>query len=455
MASIQGMVVIQAERSAVPQFLSVLCIAHTTFLSFLETDDPPFVEETVLKHFYNENPKIWTPWIARFAYETGFKCLYSNLPANLSLVTNHREAGENYAVAKGPSNQLLDSETFTRAISHVKSALELHAVSPEVRSLVYSVLALPSEASLAEWQIDFNLRRAGQLAGPYKLYRHTPGLIKDLNESCAGLSAVGVISEHCQWPEMAREVRNRHSIIEWFRDGRHGVLRHCPLLTCCGEQCLKLSTAGAEELHGGLNLLLHLRWQHLEMISSLVIDLMPPDTRLLHLGVSPLLPMALMRSSFNSLFLVDGDRRGTFAREFDSCRTISDSLVDHSRYSFAKDVRQRLNSAPGAFKCWSDRNFSRVRYDREDNESRISPKVLILPLHVLSGDELRSSEHLLLCGLLTGQPIDWLLTLGPCAAAATYVQFTCKGDIELRFHYYVDEDVCVEGAADVGAVLYK
>ena len=34
--------------------------------------------------------------MVRFAYETGSKCLYSNLPGNLSLVTNHREKGENY-----------------------------------------------------------------------------------------------------------------------------------------------------------------------------------------------------------------------------------------------------------------------------------------------------------------------------------------------------------------------
>ena len=34
--------------------------------------------------------------MVRFAYETGLKCLYSNLPGNLSLVTNHREKGENY-----------------------------------------------------------------------------------------------------------------------------------------------------------------------------------------------------------------------------------------------------------------------------------------------------------------------------------------------------------------------
>ena len=56
----------------------------------------PITEKIIVNHFYRENGGIWTPWMVRFAYETGSKCLYSNLPGNLSLVTNHREKGENY-----------------------------------------------------------------------------------------------------------------------------------------------------------------------------------------------------------------------------------------------------------------------------------------------------------------------------------------------------------------------
>ena len=49
--------------------------------------------------------------MVRFAYETGVKCLYSNLPGNLSLVTNYREKGENYGY------------TMVIVLSHVFSPL--------------------------------------------------------------------------------------------------------------------------------------------------------------------------------------------------------------------------------------------------------------------------------------------------------------------------------------------
>jgi hypothetical protein len=58
-------------------------------------------ESLLVNYFYKKNPKIWTPWIVRFSFETGTKCLYSNLPNNLSLVTNFRESGENYHVTEG------------------------------------------------------------------------------------------------------------------------------------------------------------------------------------------------------------------------------------------------------------------------------------------------------------------------------------------------------------------
>eukprot|EP01035_Chromulina_nebulosa_P018545 gene18545-24266_t len=40
----------------------------------------PYTEDLFTNQFYNYNPNIWTPWMIRFAYETGLKCLYPNLP---------------------------------------------------------------------------------------------------------------------------------------------------------------------------------------------------------------------------------------------------------------------------------------------------------------------------------------------------------------------------------------
>ena len=76
-----------------------------------------------------------------FRSSKGLKCLYTNPRESLSLVINHREAGENYNTALGRAAQLITSEN--REDSGIFSR------------------ALPSVNALARWQLDFNLRRAG------------------------------------------------------------------------------------------------------------------------------------------------------------------------------------------------------------------------------------------------------------------------------------------------------
>lgn len=39
----------------------------------------PITENIVVNHFYRNNPNIWTPWMVRFAYETGI-CLFVVFP---------------------------------------------------------------------------------------------------------------------------------------------------------------------------------------------------------------------------------------------------------------------------------------------------------------------------------------------------------------------------------------
>jgi len=53
--------------------------------------------------------KVWSQWFARFAFEKGWYNLYTNFPDQLSLVGNFREGGENFAVAKGLMNEMVDN----------------------------------------------------------------------------------------------------------------------------------------------------------------------------------------------------------------------------------------------------------------------------------------------------------------------------------------------------------
>jgi len=131
-------------------------------------------ENTVVNHFLNNNPGIWTPWMVRFAFETGTKCLYPNLPGNLSLVLNHRERGENYDVTLGPDSSMLSRND----VDHVRNLISGNdyknasfgqrfiAQTPSARFLIAlhsAINYLPSISFLAEWQFDLNLRRAGSL----------------------------------------------------------------------------------------------------------------------------------------------------------------------------------------------------------------------------------------------------------------------------------------------------
>lgn len=110
------------------------------------TDYVPFIDGSITNEFFKANPRIWSPWNLRFAYGTGLKFLYPNLPGKLSLVTNFREAGENYVQSKGAA-----TETVTG--SHILN---------DTRILT-GLSSFPSINYLAMWQFDVNLRRVGAL----------------------------------------------------------------------------------------------------------------------------------------------------------------------------------------------------------------------------------------------------------------------------------------------------
>ncbi len=141
---------------------------------------------SIIRDFHNKNKGIWTPWMVRFAYETGSKCLYSNLPQNLSLIVNYREGnGENYVHTMGPDSALLDHNS----------------------TMLYdlkSLLKLPPIETLSLWQFDLNMRRLGSFG-----YRK-PFIL-----------SVDTATDHA--PESLAVVSNVRQSIEWAVSVRHSV----------------------------------------------------------------------------------------------------------------------------------------------------------------------------------------------------------------------------------------
>lgn len=128
----------------------------------------PFTEQLITNDYYRRNPNIWTPWFIRFAFETGGKCLYSNLPLNLSLIANHQEEGENYKFWQGSDTKLLEFP------------IDRNVYSASIYKGIISALNyIPSIYEIASFQYDFNLRRAGNFASEKLL---TIGVSNPLNE---------------------------------------------------------------------------------------------------------------------------------------------------------------------------------------------------------------------------------------------------------------------------------
>ena len=113
-----------------------------------------FVGNLITNSYLTNNPTIWTPWIIKFGYETGLKCLYSNFPQNLSLITNYREIGENYQQKIGSSSELI-----TDVIIHNDLLWNNHM---NIQSSLQSAMHyIPEMNQLALYQYDYHIRRAG------------------------------------------------------------------------------------------------------------------------------------------------------------------------------------------------------------------------------------------------------------------------------------------------------
>jgi hypothetical protein len=130
-----------------------------------------YIDDLITDKYFRDNPEIWSPWmirlasyicfmkqmsllfaaVVRFAFETGAKSLYPNLPGSLSLATNRRDKGENYETSLGP-------RTLTLRRSHLT---DLCSGEVSWDGATGRLWEFPSTQELARWQFDLGLRRAG------------------------------------------------------------------------------------------------------------------------------------------------------------------------------------------------------------------------------------------------------------------------------------------------------
>lgn len=350
------------------------------------------------------------------------KCLYPNLPDGAALI------------ARSQTKELLPAltvEYFRRAI-HQNAAFGLQ--------LLNAAAYLPSIDVLANWQFDLNQRRAGSLVGQQKLVALTYDCCENSTSAPFSASALSAFCRcACRYPNVQAAVKFRESSVSWFRGIAqvHYICRNVDAHHSC--QVTDLT---------GANLLLWLDWTVLDIImESLLMSRFLPNANVVQIGISPLLPRLLDSFYQSKLWLPNRY----------ACESVLNSLND----AFPKAARMSMH-CENFRDTWTELNAAPTLQP----ESESSPPTIF----VLSSDVLnRNDGHLIqsvMCSILAvnahaaAAPSLSLLLLGPCASAPTHLKFHCPRLTALiadlsSWHFVVEEDVCVEGEADVGGVLYR
>jgi hypothetical protein len=328
----------------------------------------------------------------RFAYETGAKCLYPNLPGQRALVVNHREPGENYAASLGPDGSLVTAaETGVMVdaegdINHARPAGNA-AVSSPAELLSLSLQHLPDMSTLATMQYDYNLRRAGAL-GADAAYVEGDG-----SKGGHFVAAVQLYNEHRRLADV-RRASLEHSVLPATLKPQH--------------------------------------WVHIQdMIERTLLR----GAHVLHLTYSPLLlTLPTPHNHFTQTFhdLVMGS---------------SGDFRDPQWWAAAgrKDVPAIAYAL----------HATTVGTSAEEMSKRAVQLIVVdMTAHTVNTDAyatrlsaftalLQPIEYLLTIGACTSAPTDIV------------VNFVTQFDGSARQRYLMVEDVCSLGDADVGAVLYR
>ena len=369
----------------------------------------------------------------RFAYETGAKCLYSNLPAELGLVANHREKGENYDIAAGPDAQLLQSEDLSHSwveLATLSGSTEMNRIG-NLNAVTTAVWYLPDMMTLSTFQYDFNLRRAGAF----------------------GADAAYTPAQLSQAPyEYARAVLQVQRAIVWA-EVFHSLCRG-------GQQATAdlSSSDGGGGTTGRQSQLSVAHWFH---VVSMLEACVSPGAHFLHLSPSPLLTLlSPPASAYQQSFL--------------------SSPVGRTRQLWEQSQLRLLQSG-AAWLGWDSiavlDSFEHSQLGHVDVLFIDTKEYALSQQSVTRAAKIPTETHLqdIIHSLEIQQPAQYVLTLGACssaptdlslagprhkAAVETVVGMNIDGSEESTgewqlVDYVMVEDMCTIDDVDVGAVLYR
>ena len=326
------------------------------------------------------------------------KCFYSNLPHDLTLVNNYREQGENYDVYRGPlSRTLLPNHVLTDTIA----SSDTYASS--TKSLKSILSYFPSMEELSSWQLDFNLRRAGTL-GDAKVIRNKDKLHDYMNESIHWFNlAINYLS-------IPPYSHISYSIPFW--------------------NCLK----------------------------SLIEDLFWPTDSILHIGITPLVPILVPKIRINDIIIGNNLL----------CRNITSLLWNVSSII----LKYRMRNSKLAMACYEHIKNLFVDEVALYNKKR-SHDLVIIHLSILKYLQINISDVKYLLS-----DASFVMVIGNCAGAPTDISFeylsvhsnenlanVCSDSVQQNFktgcalkthvNFTVIESVCEEGTVDKGFLLYR
>lgn len=364
----------------------------------------PVTERLVTNYFYRENAHIWTPWIVRFAYESGAKCLYSNLPGDLALVTNYRDAGSNYAVSLGKSSVLLMEGHFEGELQLRSGSISKNEHQSLITSLRRSFGDFPAMESLSTWQLDFHLRRIGSL-----------GVDRPLASSFPANS-----QQEISYPAWQAE-RGLHDVaVRYFTAKSGGTI-------------LKID-----------------HWAHIIGMLETVIH---PTSTVVHIDTTPALLLATHVFYKHQIIHSDGSR-GCGALD-----TLLKSIMnDHHIMSSVKDIIIRRLRNNQHIHC----GYLTYSETTELN----GPSLTILDIGALTTIDrpatpiiMPFTEYLLVVGPCASAPTDIVLATDQNQNAVSLFMPGHNGKTlpgwTATLNYTMIEDVCAEGNLDVGGILYR
>ena len=384
--------------------------------------------------------------ILRFAFETGAKCLYPNLPGEHALVVNHREAGENYATHGGPDGELISrilleglgllneqrkeisqSEGLFLSPKIMDRAYALPVRPTENEVLKWSLLHLPDLSTLVKYQYDFNLRRAGALGADRT---HHSGFSntniasvaesKDTCKSCHAcgdfLTTSGV--EHCtersatrndndnqqnatSSPELAMAWAQVHDAIHLQSAFYHNNRSTSP----ASVNPIRPSTGSAKSL-----VYAQLSAEHWVSVVDLVESTILPGAMILHLSYTPF--VSLLPSQQNM-------------------------------------YKSTLFTTPGVH--YPGLNGVRMVHDLSN---LVETEYTILALDAVQLLSVGYAGHAMIDVYRVLNPVEYLLVVGACSSAPTDLTVQYKNQANST-EYVMVEDVCSIVDEDVGAVLYR